>query len=101
VTPTTETTGTPDEPDLEGLGYADALEELESILADLDRDHVDVDDLAHQVRRAAALIRHCRGRITAARLEVERVVVELNELAGADETGDDAPDGSEPDAADG
>jgi exodeoxyribonuclease VII small subunit len=70
--------------DVAGLGYGEAVAELDRILADLDRDTVDVDDLAHQVRRAAALIRHCRGRITEARLEVERVVVELGELADPD-----------------
>ena len=64
------------------LGYAEAAAELDEILERLDHDAVDVDDLADQVRRAAALIRHCRSRITDARVEVERVVTELADLAG-------------------
>ena len=70
---------------LADLGYSEAVSELDQILASLDRDVVDVDDLSRQVRRAAALIRHCRARIAAARTEVEVIVVELEELAVADE----------------
>ena len=48
---------------LDGLGYAEALAELEAILAGLEREAVDVDHLAERVQRAAALIRLCRGRV--------------------------------------
>ena len=58
-------------------GYADALSELESILAELERDNVDVDRLASQVERAAVLIRVCRERIGNARMQIEHVVAEL------------------------
>ena len=40
----------------ESIGYAQALEELESILAELEEDDVDVDKLATQVQRASQLI---------------------------------------------
>jgi len=58
-------------------GYAAAMTELEAILAELERDAVDVDRLAERVARAALLIRWCRERIGTARLEVERVVAGL------------------------
>ncbi len=58
-------------------GYADALSELETILAQLERTDVDVDVLAAQVRRAAELIGFCRERIGNARLQIEQVVAEL------------------------
>jgi exodeoxyribonuclease VII small subunit len=61
------------------LPYADALAELEAILAGLERDEPDVDQLADRVARAAVLIRLCRARIAAARLEVERVVTDLGD----------------------
>lgn len=54
--------------------YADAMEELEAILAELERDDVDIDHLAERVARAAALIELCRGRIEAARVDVTRLV---------------------------
>lgn len=59
------------------LGYADALAELESILDRLEHDEPDVDLVAADVARAADLVRHCRGRIAAARLKVEEVVGDL------------------------
>lgn len=67
------------------LGYADALAELESILDRLEHDEPDVDRVATDVARAADLVRHCRERISAARLRVEEVV------------GDLAPDPTAPD----
>ena len=61
------------------VGYAEALAELEEILSRLERSDVDVDVLAQQVQRAAALISFCRDRIGNARLQIEQVVAELGE----------------------
>ena len=67
----------PDTNSNDKLGYAEALAELEAILAELERDNVDVDRLAGQVHRAAELIRICRERIGNARMQIETVVAEL------------------------
>jgi exodeoxyribonuclease VII small subunit len=67
--------------DLDGMGYAAALAELEAILAGLEREAVDVDHLAERVQRAAALIRLCRDRVASARLEIETVVADLERAA--------------------
>lgn len=61
-------------PETESLGYAEALEELERILAELERPDVDVDVLAERVERASQLIRLCRDRIGNARLQIDGVV---------------------------
>ena len=58
----------------EEIGYADALAELESILAELERSDVDVDVLATRVQRASELIKLCRDRIGNARLRIDGVV---------------------------
>lgn len=71
--------------------WAEAVAELESILAELESDDVDVDVLSVRVRRAAELIAVCRDRIAGARFEVERVVAEL---AGSDDDGEPT-DGSD------
>jgi exodeoxyribonuclease VII small subunit len=60
-------------------GYAEALAELDSILASLERTDVDVDVLATQVQRAAELITFCRERIGNARLQIEQVVARLDD----------------------
>jgi exodeoxyribonuclease VII small subunit len=72
------TAARPDPPAEQELGYAAALAELEQILRDLEGDAVDVDHLGQQVRRAATLIRLCRSRIDAARMEIDQVVAELD-----------------------
>ena len=64
----------PSEPE---LGYGEALAELEAILDEIEDDAVDVDVLAARVQRAAVLLRICRSRIVAARVEVETIVAEL------------------------
>jgi exodeoxyribonuclease VII small subunit len=83
TTPTPDTRPAGDEvpPD---LGYAAAVAELEAILVELERDDVDVDVLAPKVRRAAALIRHCRAHIGEARLDVEQIVADLDGLDDPD-----------------
>ena len=58
--------------------YAEAMAELEAILAELERDDVDIDHLAERVARAAHLIELCRARIESARLDVTRIVEGLD-----------------------
>jgi len=76
------------------LAYADAVAELEAILAELDDDTIDVDLLAERVRRAAALIRLCRERIAGARLEIERIVADLGGDGPGTDPGDELVDGA-------
>jgi len=57
--------------------YQEAVEELDGILAAIERDEVDVDVLSQKVARAVVLVQYCRERIAAAEVEVERVVAEL------------------------
>ena len=88
------------------IGYTAALAELAEILHELDGDEVDVDVLGGRVRRAAELLRICRGRIASARFEVEQVVAELDPTAlpaAADPGLDPAPEptSSEGDATQG
>ena len=60
------------------IAYADAIAELDEILAELERDDVDVDHLADRVRRASELVRICRDRISASKLEVEQIVADFD-----------------------
>jgi exodeoxyribonuclease VII small subunit len=63
------------------VSYADAITQLEAIVASLERDELDVDVLAARVGRAAELIKLCRDRIGGARMEVERLVADLERPA--------------------
>ncbi|MEZ5382529.1 MAG: exodeoxyribonuclease VII small subunit [Microthrixaceae bacterium] len=59
-------------------GWNDAMGELSSILAELERDDLDLDVLADRVERAAWLIGVCRERIAGTRLRVDELVADLN-----------------------
>ncbi len=74
-------------PGPEPTGYAEAMAELEAILAEIEDDAVDVDVLTRKVARAAQLVRWCRSRIDGARVDVERIVADL----APDTPSDDQP----------
>ena len=61
------------EPD-EEPGFAEAMAELNEIVAELESDALDVDHLAERVARAAQLVSLCRDRIDGARFAVEEIL---------------------------
>jgi exodeoxyribonuclease VII small subunit len=61
----------------EPIAYVDAMRELDEILEQIESDDVDIDLLSARVTRAAELIRTCRERIHATRIEVEEIVAGL------------------------
>lgn len=56
------------------LTYAEAMAELEVILARLRSDELSVDDLAKSVARATELIAECRAILTTTEEEVKKLV---------------------------
>lgn len=65
--------------DHETPGFAAAMTELEQILARLEGDRLDVDHLAEDVRRASELIRTCRERIAATKVEIQEIVAGIDQ----------------------
>lgn len=68
-----------------GIGFSDAMAELESILERIEGEEIDIDRLAEELGRAAELLETCRGKIRRAEVEVTQIVQSLEES----ETGDD------------
>ena len=77
---TTDSTTAPDEE----LDYSTAVVELDEILTELEDEALNVDILTERVKRASELISFCRERITSAKLGVEQIVADLEQL-GPDE----------------
>ena len=75
----TTTKSTPSDPATE-LDYASAVAELDEILTELEDESLNVDILTDRVRRASELITFCRERITSAKLGVEQIVANLEQL---------------------
>ena len=59
------------------IKYSQAVEELDSILSELESERVDVDDVAVKVKAAIELIKLCRERIEKTELEVIKIVKEF------------------------
>ncbi len=64
--------------------YAEALDELEDLLDELEGADVDVDVLADRVARGVELIRLCRARLDVVTTDVDAVVAELIPAASGD-----------------
>jgi exodeoxyribonuclease VII small subunit len=58
--------------------YREAYSELESILEKLENNELDVDQLTTQVKRAAELIKFCRGKLLETESEIEKIINEIN-----------------------
>lgn len=59
------------------IKYGKAIEELNSILSELESERVDVDEVTSKVKRAIELIKLCRDKIGKTELEVSKIVKEF------------------------
>lgn len=66
--------------------YSEAIEELNSILRDLESERIDVDEVSLKVKRATELIKVCREKIEHTELEVRKIVKEFDKDASKSET---------------
>ncbi|MEC8673197.1 MAG: exodeoxyribonuclease VII small subunit [Pseudomonadota bacterium] len=67
--------GTSSPADLAGISFEDALRELETIVASLERGDVSLDDAITAFERGTALKAHCQARLEEARMKVEQIRV--------------------------
>jgi len=58
-------------------GYKEALEEIESIVEEIENETVDVDVLAEKVKRAAFLIKYCKAKLKTTDNEVKNILKEF------------------------
>ena len=63
--------------------YNKAIKRLEEIVAKIENEEIDVDELSDKVKEAVELITACKEKIEKAEMEVKRVVDELGEESGA------------------
>ncbi|MGQ9622776.1 MAG: exodeoxyribonuclease VII small subunit [Candidatus Caldatribacteriaceae bacterium] len=64
----------------ENLSYREALEELETIVRELESGVVDIDDLTKKVERASFLCQFLRNRLRKAEEEVQRILHSTEDL---------------------
>lgn len=70
------------EPNTDEIRYIEAMEELESLLEEIDNDGVDLDELAIKVERASKLITVCRDKIENTEMQVKAIIDGLESPQG-------------------
>ncbi len=61
------------------ISYSRALSELEKIIGEIESEETDLDVLSEKVKRAAQLIKFCRGRLRSTEEEVKKALSEIEE----------------------
>lgn len=57
--------------------YTDAFEELQHIVTEIEQGEISVDELSEKVKRAAALIKICKTKLTTTEEDVNQILKEL------------------------
>lgn len=65
--------------------YSQALTELEKIIAEIESENIDLDQLAEKVKRASQLIKFCRQRLRSTEEDVKTVLAEMEDKTAAGE----------------
>lgn len=63
------------------LSYTDAVQEIETILQQIETGELDVDELAEKVKHASELLKICKGKLFQTEKEIEKI---LKEMEGQD-----------------
>ena len=61
------------------LNYSEALEELQQIVTDIEDGEIAVDELSIKVKRASALIKLCKLKLTSTEEDVNQILKELGD----------------------
>lgn len=57
--------------------YAEAFDELQQIVSEIEEGHISVDELSEKVKRAALLINICKAKLTATEEDVNMILKDL------------------------
>jgi exodeoxyribonuclease VII small subunit len=60
------------------LSYKEAFTELETILATIESDDLNVDELTANVKRAAELIKFCKSKLFETETEIEKIIADID-----------------------
>ena len=61
--------------------YAQAFEELQRIVSEIEEGHISVDELSEKVKRAAQLISICKTKLSTTEEDVNRILKDLDGAA--------------------
>ena len=61
------------------ISYKEALQEIEQIVSKIENEEPDIDELSSMVKRAADLIKLCKGKLKDTASELENVIENLED----------------------
>lgn len=59
--------------------YQEAINEIDEILAKIENEELDVDELSDKVKRVSGLIKLCKDKLHKTEVEVENILKEMEE----------------------
>jgi exodeoxyribonuclease VII small subunit len=60
------------------ISYAKAIKQIEEILAKIENEELDVDELTSNVKKAAALLKICKAKLHDTEEEIQKILDEIN-----------------------
>ena len=63
----------------DNISYKEAIEEIESILQQVESGELDVDQLTDKVKRVSALLEICTKKLKTTEKEVEKIIKDMQE----------------------
>jgi exodeoxyribonuclease VII small subunit len=61
------------------ISYQEAIDEVEKILAGIENEELDIDELSEKVRRVSFLLKYCKEKLLKTNEEVEKILGEMEE----------------------
>lgn len=61
----------------EQINYTDAFNELQEIVSEIEKGEISVDELSQKVKRASALIKTCKQKLSSTEEDVNKILKEL------------------------
>jgi exodeoxyribonuclease VII small subunit len=61
------------------ISYKEAIAEVEEILAGIENEELDIDELSEKVRRVSFLLKYCKEKLLKTNEEVEKILGEMEE----------------------
>lgn len=69
----------------EGYQYTEAFAELQTIVVEIERGDISIDELSQKVKRAATLIAVCKAKLTATEADVSAILATLKQTEPEEE----------------
>lgn len=73
--------------DIQSLSFEDALRELETIVQQLERGQVRLDEAIAAYERGALLKQHCEAKLAEAKAKVEKIILSPDGTVGSEPAG--------------